>query len=71
MENLPINNGNGQSYGLVLYQTTICSGGQLHANAQDMAQVRLGVSGGGLDTSPLCYWKGQSVAGQLYYLTAF
>uniref|UniRef100_A0A8D1D223 Beta-galactosidase n=1 Tax=Sus scrofa TaxID=9823 RepID=A0A8D1D223_PIG len=41
MENLPINNGNGQSYGLVLYQTTICSGGQLHANAQDMAQVFL------------------------------
>ncbi|MBV97259.1 Beta-galactosidase-1-like protein 3, partial [Eschrichtius robustus] len=41
MENLPINNGNGQSYGLVLYETTICSGGRLHADAQDMAQVFL------------------------------
>uniref|UniRef100_A0A8C3W4T0 Galactosidase beta 1 like 3 n=1 Tax=Catagonus wagneri TaxID=51154 RepID=A0A8C3W4T0_9CETA len=41
MENLPINNGNGQSYGLVLYQTTICSGGRLHTNAQDEAQVFL------------------------------
>ncbi|KAM9079567.1 beta-galactosidase-1-like protein 3 isoform 2-T2 [Megaptera novaeangliae] len=41
MENLPINNGNGQSYGLVLYETTICSGGRLHADARDMAQVFL------------------------------
>ncbi|XP_070479625.1 beta-galactosidase-1-like protein 3 isoform X10 [Equus przewalskii] len=41
MENLPINNGNGQSYGLVLYETPICSGGQLHAHVRDVAQVFL------------------------------
>ncbi|XP_007104128.2 beta-galactosidase-1-like protein 3 [Physeter macrocephalus] len=41
MENLPINNGNGQSYGLVLYETTICSGGRLQADARDVAQVFL------------------------------
>ncbi|XP_058400695.1 beta-galactosidase-1-like protein 3 [Diceros bicornis minor] len=41
MENLPINNGNGQSYGLVLYETSICSGGQLHADVHDTAQVFL------------------------------
>uniref|UniRef100_F1MDX6 Beta-galactosidase n=1 Tax=Bos taurus TaxID=9913 RepID=F1MDX6_BOVIN len=41
MENLPINNGNGQSFGFVLYEMTICSGGRLHANAQDEAQVFL------------------------------
>ncbi|XP_059785983.1 beta-galactosidase-1-like protein 3 isoform X1 [Balaenoptera ricei] len=41
MENLPINNGNGQSYGLVLYETTVCSGGRLHSDARDMAQVFL------------------------------
>lgn len=39
MESLPINNGNGQSYGFVLYETSICSGGSLHANVQDTAQV--------------------------------
>ncbi|XP_012863076.1 beta-galactosidase-1-like protein 3 [Echinops telfairi] len=41
MENLPINNGSGQSYGFVLYETSICSGGYLSASAQDMAQVFL------------------------------
>ncbi|XP_027435968.1 beta-galactosidase-1-like protein 3 isoform X1 [Zalophus californianus] len=41
MENLPINSGNGQSYGFVLYETSICSGGSLHANVQDTAQVFL------------------------------
>ncbi|XP_019276873.1 beta-galactosidase-1-like protein 3 [Panthera pardus] len=41
MESLPINNGNGQSYGLVLYETFICCGGSLHANVQDTAQVFL------------------------------
>lgn len=44
MENLPINNGNGQSFGFVLYEMTVCSGGRLHANAPDEAQVGLGVS---------------------------
>uniref|UniRef100_A0A8B9XTU8 Beta-galactosidase n=1 Tax=Bos mutus grunniens TaxID=30521 RepID=A0A8B9XTU8_BOSMU len=29
MENLPINNGNGQSFGFVLYEMTICSGAAL------------------------------------------
>ncbi|XP_032140797.1 beta-galactosidase-1-like protein 3 isoform X3 [Sapajus apella] len=41
MENLPINNGSGQSYGLVLYEKSICSGGRLCAHARDMAQVFL------------------------------
>ncbi|XP_057605432.1 beta-galactosidase-1-like protein 3 [Hippopotamus amphibius kiboko] len=41
MENLPINDGNGQSYGLALYETTVCSGGRLHANVRDVAQVFL------------------------------
>ncbi|XP_007946923.2 beta-galactosidase-1-like protein 3 [Orycteropus afer afer] len=41
MENLPINDGNGQSYGFVLYETSICSGGRLYIHAQDMAQVFL------------------------------
>ncbi|XP_039734815.1 beta-galactosidase-1-like protein 3 isoform X1 [Pteropus medius] len=39
MENLPINSGNGQSYGFILYETVICSGGELHADVQDTAQV--------------------------------
>ncbi|XP_032953830.1 beta-galactosidase-1-like protein 3 isoform X7 [Rhinolophus ferrumequinum] len=39
MENLPINNGNGQSYGFILYETPICSGGELYADVQDTAQV--------------------------------
>ncbi|CAO2635709.1 Beta-galactosidase-1-like protein 3 [Lemmus lemmus] len=39
MENLPINNGSGQPFGLVLYETSICSGGQLYAHVRDSAQV--------------------------------
>ncbi|KAB0403598.1 hypothetical protein E2I00_007049, partial [Balaenoptera physalus] len=46
--NLPINNGNGQSYGLVLYETTICSGGRLHADARDVAQVFLNATSLGI-----------------------
>ncbi|XP_050016029.1 beta-galactosidase-1-like protein 3 isoform X3 [Alexandromys fortis] len=38
MENLPINNGSGQPFGLVLYETSICSGGQLYAHVRDSAQ---------------------------------
>nr|XP_025854663.1 beta-galactosidase-1-like protein 3 [Vulpes vulpes] len=41
MENLPINGGNGQSYGFVLYETLICSGGSLRADVHDTAQVFL------------------------------
>ncbi|XP_060035210.1 beta-galactosidase-1-like protein 3 [Erinaceus europaeus] len=41
MENLPINNGSGQSYGFVLYETSICTGGQLHVSVHDVAQVFL------------------------------
>ncbi|XP_040486575.1 beta-galactosidase-1-like protein 3 [Ursus maritimus] len=41
MENLPINSGNGQSFGFVLYETSICSGGSLCATVQDTAQVFL------------------------------
>ncbi|KAM7337891.1 hypothetical protein ACRRTK_004010 [Alexandromys fortis] len=39
MENLPINNGSGQPFGLVLYETSICSGGQLYAQVRDSAQI--------------------------------
>ncbi|XP_019065857.1 beta-galactosidase-1-like protein 3 [Fukomys damarensis] len=41
MENLPVNNGSGQSFGFVLYETSICSAGQLHAPVYDTAQVFL------------------------------
>ncbi|XP_076968492.1 beta-galactosidase-1-like protein 3 isoform X3 [Tamandua tetradactyla] len=41
MENLPINQGSGQSYGFILYETSICSGGLLHVRAHDTAQVFL------------------------------
>lgn len=39
MENLPVNNNNGQSYGYTLYETTITSGGALHSknNIRDRA----------------------------------
>ena len=41
MENLPVNNGNGQSYGYVLYETTITSGGLLKSedHVRDRALV--------------------------------
>ncbi|KAG7222803.1 hypothetical protein INR49_016076 [Caranx melampygus] len=41
MENLPVNNGNGQSYGYTLYETTITSGGFLSSgdNVRDRALV--------------------------------
>ncbi|XP_058518318.1 beta-galactosidase-1-like protein 3 [Ochotona princeps] len=41
MENLPINNGSGQSFGFILYETTICSGGLLHVHVNDIAEVFL------------------------------
>ncbi|XP_021063222.1 beta-galactosidase-1-like protein 3 [Mus pahari] len=41
MENLPINNGSGQPFGLVLYETSICSGGSLFASVHDSAEVFL------------------------------
>lgn len=49
MENLPVNNGNGQSYGYTLYETTITSGGLLKSgdNVRDRALV-----------SPYCYRMG-------------
>lgn len=41
MENLPVNNGNGQSYGYTLYETTVTSGGILKSgdNVRDRALV--------------------------------
>uniref|UniRef100_A0A8C4EID9 Si:dkey-224e22.2 n=1 Tax=Dicentrarchus labrax TaxID=13489 RepID=A0A8C4EID9_DICLA len=41
MENLPVNNNNGQSYGYTLYETTIASGGTLNSrnNIRDRALV--------------------------------
>lgn len=62
MESLPINNGNGQSYGFVLYETSICSGGSLYANVQDTAQV--GVSRLSIEVSrtfSLTDWEGLSL----------
>ncbi|XP_008561273.1 PREDICTED: beta-galactosidase-1-like protein 3, partial [Galeopterus variegatus] len=41
MENLPINSGSGQSYGFILYESTICSGGRLYIHVEDVAQVFL------------------------------
>ncbi|XP_014903800.1 beta-galactosidase-1-like protein 2 [Poecilia latipinna] len=43
MENLPVNNNNGQSYGYTLYETTISSGGALNSgnNIRDRALVFL------------------------------
>ncbi|XP_075772516.1 beta-galactosidase-1-like protein 2 isoform X2 [Pelodiscus sinensis] len=41
MENLPVNDGNGQAYGYTLYETVITGGGQLHSrdHIRDRAQV--------------------------------
>ncbi|XP_061073722.1 beta-galactosidase-1-like protein 2 isoform X1 [Conger conger] len=41
MENLPVNSGNGQSYGYTLYETTVTSGGALNSrnNVRDRALV--------------------------------
>lgn len=41
MENLPVNNGNGQSYGYTLYEASITSGGLLKSgdNVRDRALV--------------------------------
>lgn len=43
MENLPVNNRNGQSYGYTLYETVITTGGSLMSgdNVRDRALVSL------------------------------
>uniref|UniRef100_A0A8C2MV69 Beta-galactosidase n=1 Tax=Cricetulus griseus TaxID=10029 RepID=A0A8C2MV69_CRIGR len=41
MENLPVNNGNGQAFGYVLYETTIFSSGILRGHVHDRGQVFL------------------------------
>ncbi|XP_013366438.1 PREDICTED: beta-galactosidase-1-like protein 3 [Chinchilla lanigera] len=41
MENLPVNNGSGQSFGFILYETVICSGGKLYGHVYDKTQVFL------------------------------
>ncbi|XP_051052881.1 beta-galactosidase-1-like protein 2 isoform X1 [Phodopus roborovskii] len=41
MENLPVNNGNGQAFGYILYETTIFSSGVLSGNVRDRGQVFL------------------------------
>ncbi|XP_023559600.1 beta-galactosidase-1-like protein 3 [Octodon degus] len=41
MENLPVNNGSGQSFGFVLYETVICRAGQLYGIVYDITQVFL------------------------------
>lgn len=55
MENLPVNNGNGQSYGYTLYEATITSGGLLKSgdNVRDRALVSpRGTRWPNLSTSP-------------------
>ncbi|XP_063112192.1 beta-galactosidase-1-like protein 2 isoform X3 [Cavia porcellus] len=39
MENLPVNDGNGQAFGYTLYETTIASSGVLHGCVRDRGQV--------------------------------
>lgn len=39
MENLPINNGNGQAFGYALYETSITAPGILQAHVRDCGQV--------------------------------
>lgn len=39
MENLPINNGSGQSFGFILYETSVCTAGHLYVHVEDTAQV--------------------------------
>ncbi|XP_023559598.1 beta-galactosidase-1-like protein 2 isoform X2 [Octodon degus] len=39
MENLPVNDGNGQAFGYTLYETTITSSGVLHGCVHDRGQV--------------------------------
>ncbi|XP_049634307.1 beta-galactosidase-1-like protein 2 [Suncus etruscus] len=39
MENLPINNGNGQAFGYALYETSITAPGTLQAHVRDCGQV--------------------------------
>ncbi|XP_060035211.1 beta-galactosidase-1-like protein 2 isoform X2 [Erinaceus europaeus] len=39
MENLPVNNGNGQSFGYILYETSITSSGVLRGLVRDRGQV--------------------------------
>lgn len=39
MENLPVNNGNGQAFGYILYETTIFSSGVLSGLVRDRGQV--------------------------------
>nr|XP_051690458.1 beta-galactosidase-1-like protein 2 isoform X3 [Oryctolagus cuniculus] len=41
MENLPVNNGNGQSFGYILYETAIASSGVLRGLVRDRGQVFL------------------------------
>ncbi|XP_040835031.1 beta-galactosidase-1-like protein 3 [Ochotona curzoniae] len=41
MENLPINNGSGQSFGFILYETSVCTAGHLYVHVEDTAQVFL------------------------------
>lgn len=41
MENLPVNNGNGQAFGYTLYETTIDVAGVLQADVRDRGQVFL------------------------------
>lgn len=39
MENLPVNGGNGQSFGYILYETSITSSGVLSGRVRDRGQV--------------------------------
>ncbi|ETE57667.1 Beta-galactosidase-1-like protein 2, partial [Ophiophagus hannah] len=54
MENLPINNGNGQAFGYTLYETVILGGGTLYSRdyVRDRAQVRMDVQETAFSFSP-------------------
>uniref|UniRef100_A0A8D1VUS0 Beta-galactosidase n=1 Tax=Sus scrofa TaxID=9823 RepID=A0A8D1VUS0_PIG len=60
MENLPINDGNGQSFGYTLYETTITSSGILSALVRDRGQVRA-CWDSGFRQCPLCSWQGFTI----------
>ncbi|MGH0175228.1 UNVERIFIED_CONTAM: hypothetical protein FKN15_012991 [Acipenser sinensis] len=65
MENLPVNNGNGQSYGYTLYETTIPSGGTLHSNDKPFKSE----SPVNMENLPVNNGNGQSYGYTLYETT--
>lgn len=63
MENLPVNNGNGQSFGYTLYETTIGSPGVLRGLVRDRGQV-------GASPLPSCVLAGTELTASLSFALA-